>query len=149
MKNKNRILTYSLFIVGVLLMLASCSRKDDEAPTPTTVTDIDGNVYHTVTIGTQVWMIENLKVTRYRNGDPIVNVIEATKWDTLTTGAWSYYINDPQYNDPYGKLYNGFAVTDSRKICPKGWHVPNDGEWTALDAYIGAGSAGGAFSREW
>ena len=69
-------------------MLASCSRKDDETTIPTTVTDIDGNVYHTVTIGTQVWMIENLKVTRYRNGDPIINIIEAAEWNTLTTGAW-------------------------------------------------------------
>ncbi len=148
MKNKSRICLYSLFIVGVFLMLSGCSKKDDKAPiTPNTVTDIDGNVYHAVTIGTQVWLIENLKVSKYRNGNSIQNVIEAASWDTLTIGAWSYYLNDPQYNNPYGKLYNGFAVIDSRGICPEGWHIPDDQEWTTLGTYVGTDTAGGALKE--
>ncbi len=86
MKKKNRIWIYPLLIMGVVLMLANGCKKD-EGPTstsaPTTVTDIDGNVYHTVTIGTQVWMVENLKTTKYRNGDPIPNVTDSTVWDEV------------------------------------------------------------------
>jgi len=104
---------------------------------PETVTDIDGNVYNTVTIGTQVWMVENLKVTRYRNGDPIPEVSDSDRWFGLLTGACCNYKNDTNIAAIYGKLYNWYAVNDSRNICPRGWHVPTRDEWTELARYIG------------
>lgn len=102
------------------------------------VTDIDGNVYHTVTIGTQTWMVENLKVTHYRNGDAIPNVTDATQWANLNTGAWCDYSNISANGVIYGHLYNWYAAVDSRNIAPTGWHVPSDAEWTTLVNYVSA-----------
>lgn len=104
------------------------------------VTDIDGNEYATIQIGTQIWMAENLNTTKYCNGDPIPNVIDPSQWYNLTTGAWLYYDNNnPSYTPslaPYGKLYNWYAVIDSRNICPCNWHVPTWEEWTILTDYL-------------
>ena len=108
-----------------------------------TVTDIDGNVYKTVIIGGQEWMAENLKTTKYDSGDPILEVTDNTQWSTLTTGAWSYYNNDEKYNNRYGKLYNWYAADDTRNVCPAGWHVPSDEEWTVLTDYLGGESVAG------
>ncbi|MFH2050775.1 MAG: FISUMP domain-containing protein [bacterium] len=107
-----------------------------------TVTDIDGNVYETVTIGTQVWMAENLKVTHYRNGDPIPDVTDGMTWEGLTTGALCRYNNSDDTAAIYGLLYNWHAVNDSRNIAPVGWHVPTRSEWSALNSYL-APNAGG------
>ena len=101
-----------------------------------TVTDIDGNIYNTVTIGTQVWMTENLKVTKYRNGDDIPNVTDGIQWNGLTTGAYCIYDNVSANVNTYGLLYNWYAITDSRNICPTGWHVPTDAEWNILEKYL-------------
>jgi uncharacterized protein (TIGR02145 family) len=106
------------------------------APLP--VIDIDGNGYHIVTIGTQTWMVENLKTTRYRNGDPIPNVTDDTKWGNLSTGAYCNYDYKPDNSAIYGKLYNWHAVNDSRNIAPTGWHVPTNAEWTTLEKYVAA-----------
>jgi uncharacterized protein (TIGR02145 family) len=100
-----------------------------------TATDIDGNIYNTVIIGDQVWMVENLKTTTYRNGDPIPNVTINSQWDTLTTGAFCYYNNEINNAHTYGNLYNWHAVDDSRNIAPDGWHVATDSEWFALVTY--------------
>jgi uncharacterized protein (TIGR02145 family) len=100
------------------------------------ITDVDGNVYNTVVIGTQTWMTENLKTTKYRNGDAIPNVTENAAWAGLTTGAWCNYNNDVGTGTKYGKLYNWFAVTDNRKIAPLGWHVATDAEWSTLQSYV-------------
>ncbi len=108
------------------------------------VTDIDGNVYQTVTIGTQVWMKENLKVTHYRNGEAIPNVTDSTDWEALTTGAYCEYNNDVNNVATYGRLYNWYAVSDSRNIAPAGWHVPTDADWqTLIDFLEGDAVAGG------
>ena len=101
-----------------------------------TVTDIDGNVYHTVTIGTQTWMVENLKTTRYRNGKTISNVTDNSTWGGLTTGAWCNYNNNETLDTKYGKLYNWYAVADASNIAPIGWHVATDAEWTTLQSYL-------------
>jgi uncharacterized protein (TIGR02145 family) len=91
-----------------------------------------------VTIGTQIWSKKNLDVARYRNGDPIPNVTDSTQWANLTTGAWCWYNNDSAtYAATYGRLYNWYAVNDSRGLVPQGWHVPTDGEWTILTNYLG------------
>ena len=100
--------------------------------------DRDGNVYKTVEIGDQVWMAENLKVTKYRDGTPITNVTDAATWGTLTTAAYCIYDNNAANEvDTYGALYNWYAVVDSRNIAPEGWHVPTDEEWKELEMALG------------
>jgi hypothetical protein len=94
-----------------------------------TVTDFDGNIYKTITIGNQTWMAENLKVLHYRNGDTIPNITNATQWSKRINGAYCDYDNNPSKGAPYGKLYNWLALVDTRNICPIGWHVPTDAEW--------------------
>lgn len=111
--------------------------KESSSVGSQTVTDIDGNVYPTVQIGTQVWMAANLKTTRYRDGSTIPNVTNATTWSGLTTGAWANYNNDSANDAIYGKLYNWYAVADARNVCPTGWHVPSDAEWTVLSNFLG------------
>jgi len=97
----------------------------------------DGNVYHTVLIGTQCWMSENLSADKYRNGDTIPNVTDVTAWNSLTTGAFCWYNNDSAtYENPFGKLYNWFAVTDGRGLCPTGWDIPADADWWVLTDFI-------------
>ena len=112
-----------------------------------TVTDFDGNVYNTITIGTQCWLRENLKVTHYCNGDLIPNVTDAS-WQYLTTGAYCDYENTPSHSSIYGRLYNWYAVNDSRKIAPSGWHVPTDVDWSILSNYLGGESIAGGKLKE-
>jgi len=104
-----------------------------------TVTDIDGNVYHFVTIGTQTWMVENLKTTRYCDGTPIPNVTDGTQWCKQKTGAYCDYNNTPSNSTLYGRLYNLYAVRDSHKLAPVGWHVPINNEWGILAGYLNGG----------
>lgn len=106
------------------------------------VTDIDGNIYPIVYIGDQAWLGENLKVTHYRNGDPIPNITDNTEWNNLTTGAYCNYDNNANNATTYGRLYNWYAVNDSRNIAPEGWHVPSDAEWQTLIDYLGGSSSG-------
>ncbi|MHC1774929.1 MAG: fibrobacter succinogenes major paralogous domain-containing protein [Lentimicrobium sp.] len=108
------------------------------------VVDVDGNAYPTVKIGEQEWMQENLRVTHYRNGDPIELVEEYSGW-SRPTGAYCWYNNDLAANkNLYGAVYNWPCVNDSRNLCPGGWHVAADAEWTALITYLGGtGIAGG------
>jgi uncharacterized protein (TIGR02145 family) len=102
-------------------------------------------LYHTVQIGTQCWTQSNLKVSKYRNGDNIPTGLSNTAWQNTTAGAYAIYDNDPVNDGFYGKLYNHFTVTDTRGLCPTGWHVPTDGEWTTLETFLGGSSvAGGA-----
>lgn len=106
-------------------------------PGAPTVTDINGNTYATVQIGSQCWMAENLRTTNYANGDPIANVTSSTDWPLQTSGAWVHYNNDGQYEVPFGKLYNCYAVTDPRNVCPAGWHAPSHTEWQQLELALG------------
>ena len=101
-----------------------------------TVTDVDGNIYLTVKIGDQWWMAENLRTTRYRNGDPITLETDSTAWGENQTEAYCYYDNDSATADPYGCYYNGWAVEDARGIAPEGWHVPTDEEWKRLEMFL-------------
>lgn len=125
----------------VLVLLASACKKEDPKPADNnessrTVKDIDGNSYKIITIGTQTWMAENLKVTQYNDGTTIANVTDGTDWSGLTTGAYSWYNNDEVANkSTYGALYNWHAV-NTMKLCPNGWHVPSDAEWTTLETYL-------------
>ena len=119
---------------------------------PKGVMDGDGNVYKTVVIGKQEWFAENLRISKYNDGTPIPNVIDNTQWSNLNTCAWSYYNNDENNNARYGKLYNWYAVSNSangnKNVCPTGWHVPTDAEWTALTDYLGGTNAAGGKMKE-
>jgi uncharacterized protein (TIGR02145 family) len=113
-----------------------------------TVTDADGNTYYTIGIGSQVWMRENLKTTKYRDGNLITNITDNTAWSSLTYGAYSWYSNDVANKPIYGALYNWYATTDSRGLCPTSWHVPTDAEWTTLATTLGGSSVAGGKMRE-
>ncbi|NTV45450.1 MAG: hypothetical protein HGB11_02765 [Chlorobiales bacterium] len=116
-----------------------------------TVTDVDGNVYHTITIGIQVWMVENLKTTKYRNGDPITNITDNAQWNVAAaTGAPGYciYDNDAANASTYGHIYNWYAVNDSRNIAPAGWHIPTRAEMQTLMDFLGGDSQAGNALKE-
>ena len=145
MKKKNRIWIASLIIMGLLLTLANSCKKEQVT---VQVTDVDGNVYHTVTIGTQVWMVENLKVTKYKDGTAIPLVTDNTAWSNLTTAGYCWFTNDAlTYKNTYGALYNWYTV-NTGKLCPTGWHVPTDAEWTTLTTYLGGEIAAGGKLKE-
>lgn len=112
--------------------------------TPGTVTDYDGNVYHTVTIGTQVWLMENLKVTHYRNGDPVTagTKMKRVKYSGTEGEYWNYN-NDTSMGRIYGRLYNFYAVADPRSITPPGWRIAADSDWKIISDYLTADSVGG------
>jgi len=121
-----------LAIFAILLMFASSCTEEDSS---NTVTDIEGNVYHTVKIGTQTWMVENLKTTKYNDGTSIPNITDGTTWLNLTTPGYCFYNNDAANKTTYGALYNWYTVNSS-KLAPTGWHVPTDAEWTTLENYL-------------
>jgi uncharacterized protein (TIGR02145 family) len=105
-------------------------------PGDPSVTDIDGNFYNTVQIGTQCWTQSNLKVSKYRNGDNIPTGLSNSAWQNTTVGAYAIYDNNSVNDGLYGKLYNHYAVMDNRGLCPTGWHVPTDGEWNVMVKYL-------------
>lgn len=119
------------------------------------VQDIDGNVYKTIKIGTQVWMVDNLKTTHYNDGTAIPEVSDATAWSNLTTPGYTWYDNDStMHAELHGALYNYYAVADtnSLNVCPVGWDVPTDAEWTILtdfleDSGFGYGGSGADISK--
>lgn len=104
--------------------------------------DQQGNVYKTITIGDQVWMAENLRTSIFRNGQPINNDNLGNIWG-LFNDRWCYFYDDPQYNCPYGKLYNWLVVADPRQVCPVGWHVPSNFEFELLIELLGGDSVAG------
>jgi uncharacterized protein (TIGR02145 family) len=105
-------------------------------------TDADGNIYKSVTIGKQIWLVENLKTTKYLNGDPIISNLRGSDWTNTSSGAYQISSNI------YGNLYNAYAVEDGRQICPAGWHVPSATEWDELLNYLGGeDNAGGAMKE--
>jgi uncharacterized protein (TIGR02145 family) len=113
-----------------------------------TVSDADGNTYNTVTIGTQVWMKENLKTTKYSDNSDIPNVTADTAWTTLNTPAYCWYSNNAAlYRATYGALYNWFTVRTG-KLCPVGWHVPVSADWDTLATYLGGSAIAGRKMKE-
>jgi uncharacterized protein (TIGR02145 family) len=113
-------------------------------------TDGDYNIYQVVVIGTQTWMAENLKTTKYNDGTAITNVTDNTAWSALSTAAYCDYANTPTYSNTYGRLYNWYAVasTNPKNVCPAGWHVASDAEWTTLATYLGGESVAGGKLKE-
>ena len=142
--------TFIRFSVLLLIFISGCKKDDNNVTNPPnqqgTVTDIDGNIYHTITIGTQTWTVENLKVTKYRNGDAIPN-LGGYEWRTTNIGAYCNYDN-AQVATIYGRLYNGYAVNDPRDIAPVGWHIPSKIEWETLIQTLGIKSLIGGNLKE-
>lgn len=141
-----------IIIISISIITVSCKKKDNLVIAPITfnpsitygsLTDQDGNIYKTVTIGTQIWMAENLKITKYRNGDPIQNVTDSAQWRSLTTGAYCYYENNTHYIHAYGLLYNWYTINDIRNLAPAGWHVATDTDWSTLNNFLGGEDAAG------
>ncbi|HDS00910.1 MAG TPA: hypothetical protein ENO22_14290 [candidate division Zixibacteria bacterium] len=144
-----------LLVTLIIYFLPGCGgdrSTDSNGATiePLTVTDIDGNVYQTVKIGDQLWMAENLRVTHYRNGQLILCIPDSAlwAWTTLPLAAYCNYNNDESNVSVYGRLYNWYAVTDTSKIAPEGWHVPSDAEWQTLVDYLGGPEIAGGKMKE-
>jgi len=132
---------------NAFLLLAALTFFSFENHAQTTVTDIDGNVYNTVTIGTQKWMKENLKTTKFNDG-AIIPLVTGDTWGTLSTPAYCYYNNDAAaYAPTYGALYNWFA-TNAGNLCPTGWDMPTDDDWTVLGNFLNGDSVAGGKMKE-
>ena len=148
-------LKFSFFKLSLLLLVISlvisCKTNEPVIFTSTSaepVTDVDGNVYQTITIGTQTWMTSNLKTTHYRDGSLIANVTDSAAWSKFVTGAYCDYANDAVNGNNYGHLYNGYAVSNISPIAPAGWHVPSDTEWTTLSDFLGGIDGAGGRLKE-
>jgi uncharacterized protein (TIGR02145 family) len=157
MKMNIRILIYPILVASFTVLTSSSPKnkntnndgiKNVPALVTGTVTDRDGNVYKTIQIGPQTWMAENLKTTKYRNGDPIQLVLPNAKWAVLKAGAYCWYNNDATKKAIYGALYNWFAVKDKRNIAPAGWHIPTEEEWATLAKYLGGSRMAGGKLKE-
>lgn len=143
MKNfkKNLVKTLALvFVLGGSLTLSA--QKAGE-----TVKDVDGNEYKTVVIGSQTWFAENLKTTKYASGKAIPNVTDKTKWVDCKSAAYCWYDNNSSNKDEYGALYNWYVI-NTANICPNGWHVATDQDWTTLVNKIGGEEKAAAKLRE-
>ena len=131
---------YYFTIASILVLvfgISSCSNEETKTQNQITARPEVPLQNGEVRIGNQIWMTKNLNVSRYRNGDPIPQVADPTQWANLTTGAWCYYANSTANGPIYGKLYNWYAVNDSRGLAPEGWHIPSDAEWTTLVSFLG------------
>jgi len=130
-------LTYFFILFVIISIIASSCEKDEDNGT---ITDIDGNVYHTIKIGSQVWMVENLRVTRFNNGEPIELVSMKKSALSWPTPLYCWYNNDPANKEKYGALYNYRIIHQTYLvplyIAPKGWHIPTDEEWNTLTDYL-------------
>jgi uncharacterized protein (TIGR02145 family) len=135
--NNHKILM--LVVMSFIILINSCDDKSTpiENVPDNIITDIDGNEYKIIKIGNQWWMAENLKVTHYNNGDSLLNLTNTEDWENSRSGSFCSYGNYEYTSNVYGRLYNWFAIEDSRKIAPKGWHIPNDSEWKELEIELG------------
>lgn len=165
---KEKIIGFLLLVLSGLIMLftTNCSEDNDRPDNPTNgkttavfnsgliygaMTDQDSNTYKTITIGTQTWMAENLHTTKYRNGETIPEVADSIAWGNLKTGACCinrYCNNDIKMIATYGRLYNWYALADTRNLAPRGWHIPTNSEWTELSDYLGGPNVAGGKLKE-
>ena len=136
LQHSSRLLIFTLLI----LIVASCQETKD--------TDPPEKYFESVTIGKDTWMVKNLDVITYRNGDLITHMDQAKSWLSATSGGWCIYNNDTAFLANHGRLYNWHAVNDSRKIAPEGWHVATNAEWKALINTLGGVDSAGAKLKE-
>jgi uncharacterized protein (TIGR02145 family) len=143
-----KIIRYFVFSSFILTLLSGC-KKDDPVIEYGSITDIEGNIYKTISIGTQTWMAENLRTIHYSNGDPVQNISDDLQWTEQTTGAFCWYNNDESlFKDTYGALYNYYTVTDYRKICPSGWRIPTKADCEKLGSFLGGDKIAGEKLKE-
>lgn len=107
------------------------------------VKDADGNTYQTIKIGNQLWMAENLRTSKFCNGDAISHVKDENDWRYTKEAAWCYQDNNIKLGKEYGKIYNWHTVADDRNICPCGWKVPDESDWDALAEALGGNAVAG------
>jgi len=136
-----------LFYLLILVFLFGNCKKETTTVAAVVVYDVDGNTYSTVTIGTQTWLTTNLKTTKYRDGIPLSPTTDNTAWTKLDIGGYSWYNNDVSNKSIYGGLYNWTAVSTG-SLCPAGYHVPTDADWTVLSAYLGGDAVAGGKLKE-
>jgi len=137
----------NVLIASLLLIILPGCEKDLFIPAGT-VTDIDGNIYEVIKIGTQTWFAENLKTTRYNDNSGIPLITSNTDWAALTTPGYCWYNNDETANKPlYGALYNWYTV-NTGKLCPIGWHVPTNDDFTILTEFLGGTAIAGGKMKE-
>lgn len=144
-----RVIKDCTLISGALLItlaISSCN-KEDNSPDSEKIIDVDGNIYTSVVIGTQVWMGEDLKVKSYRNGDPIPTTPLNVAKENTPKYQWAY-ANNQDTVKVYGRLYTWHAANDKRKVCPDGWHVPSEAEWEELKTYLGGERKAGGKLKE-
>jgi uncharacterized protein (TIGR02145 family) len=139
--------TYYVRLYAIIDGVPSYSDNIATFKTQGTVTDIDGNSYNVIAIGNQVWMKENLKTTKYKNNIGIQNITDNAAWSGLTTGAYCWYDNNITNKSIYGALYNWYTV-NTGNLCPTGWHVPTDAEWTTLTTFLGGKDVAGSKLKE-
>jgi uncharacterized protein (TIGR02145 family) len=152
MKTTKKLWCQTLALIGAtLILLNSCEKGQGDGNNGQLVVDADGNVYATVIIGNQEWIAENLRTTRYNDGSSIPTGHTNEQWASLSTGAYAIYPHsqidglnsDVEVLEAFGALYNWHAVTNSRELCPKGWRVPTNEEWSTLTNYAGGESFAG------
>ena len=143
-----------LFALIGTSFLTSCDPTENTTDSNTdqnntgTVTDLDGNIYSTITIGNQIWLASNLKTTKFKDGTTIPLITGNTAWINLISPGYCWYNNDATtYKSTYGALYNWYSVNSGR-LCPTGWHVPSVGEWTTLSTYLGGDNVAGGKLKE-
>ena len=144
---ESKIYLRKLIIVSfsiLLLIYSGCKKEENEN---SIVKDPDGNVYSVITIGEQTWLAENLKTTFFNDGIPILQITDTTLWKNTLSPACCLYNNDSVNIDKYGVLYNWYAV-NTKKLCPKGWHIPSDNEWTVLSDNLGGEDIAGGKLKE-
>jgi len=126
------------FLLYVIVLIISSSCDNSGEIINGSVKDIDGNSYHIIQIGTQIWMVENLRVTKYNNGNKIQNILDTDAWNMSSVGAQCTYNNTSNIDsiNKLGRLYNWYTIIDKRKIAPKGWHVPTNTDWSTLVSYL-------------
>jgi len=152
---RNRSCIYSTISIALFLLFVTGCEKDNDSPinqtngrtsaifnpnlTYGTMTDQDGNEYKTIQVNGQTWMAENLRTTKYRNGDYIPKIIDNNTWSNLTTGAYCNYNNTENIDTiaTYGRLYNWYTISDSRNLAPEGWHVATNTDWKLLTLNLG------------
>ncbi|MFZ2339030.1 MAG: fibrobacter succinogenes major paralogous domain-containing protein [Bacteroidales bacterium] len=133
----------SFAIIMISVLLTACEKEKKGLPI-----DGDGNIYDTVVIGTQVWLTENLKTTKYNNGDPIPLITDNPAWSGFNRGAYCWYDNDIKNKDVYGALYNSYAAKLSNFLCPIGWHIPTASEWSEMITNLGGSFYAGGKLKE-
>lgn len=164
MKTLVQFFSLTIMLFCIALVFSGCKKDNPQPPHPYngkssavfnagktygTIIDVEGNEYKTITIGNLVWMAENLRTTKYRNGDPIINE-PSTAWANYSTGAYSDFEGntDAAFIASHGRLYNHFAVKDARGIAPAGWRVPTESDWKQLMSNLGGSGVAGAKLKE-